>query len=92
MTLREEDLTALQDLNESLSPREVTEAYLPLSRSLNLRVAATQKLRGTTDSFLGKRGPRPPYVIGIAGSVAVGKSTAALPAGPALPLAGPPGG
>lgn len=77
LTLREEDLTSLQGLNESLSLDEVKDIYLPLSRLLNLRVAATQALRGTTDAFLGKETSRAPYVVGVAGSVAVGKSTAA---------------
>ena len=77
LTLREEDLASLQGLNESLSLDEVTDVYLPLSRLLNLRVAATQALRGTTDAFLGKETSRAPYVIGVAGSVAVGKSTTA---------------
>ncbi|QIN81195.1 type I pantothenate kinase [Rubrobacter tropicus] len=77
LTLKEEDLASLQGLNESLSPEEVTDVYLPLSRLLNLRVAATQALRGTTDAFLGKETSGAPYVIGVAGSVAVGKSTTA---------------
>jgi type I pantothenate kinase len=77
LTLREEDLASLQGLNESLSLDEVTDIYLPLSRLLNLRVAATQALRGTTDAFLGKETSKAPYVVGVAGSVAVGKSTTA---------------
>jgi type I pantothenate kinase len=77
LTLEGKDLTSLQGLNESLSVEEVTDIYLPLSRLLNLRVAATQALRGPTDAFLGKETSRSPYVIGVAGSVAVGKSTTA---------------
>ena len=77
LTLEEKDLASLQGLNESLSLDEVTDVYLPLSRLLNLRVAATRALRGTTDAFLGKETSRSPYVIGVAGSVAVGKSTTA---------------
>ncbi len=77
LTLEGKDLTSLQGLNESLSLEEVTDIYLPLSRLLNLRVAATQALRGPTDAFLGKETSRSPYVIGVAGSVAVGKSTTA---------------
>lgn len=53
------------------------EVYLPLSRLLNLYVAATQSLYRVTDTFLGKPTSKVPYVIGIAGSVAVGKSTTA---------------
>ena len=77
LTLEGKDLASLQGLNESLSLEEVTDVYLPLSRLLNLRVAATQALRGPTDAFLGKETSRSPYVIGVAGSVAVGKSTTA---------------
>ena len=77
LTLRQEDLASLQGLNESLSLEEVTDVYLPLSRLLNLRVAATQELHGATDAFLGRETARPPYVVGVAGSVAVGKSTTA---------------
>ena len=77
LTLQEEDLNSLRGLNESLSLDEVTDVYLPLSRLLNLRVTAARRLRGATSAFLGKEPSRAPYVIGIAGSVAVGKSTTA---------------
>jgi type I pantothenate kinase len=56
---------------------EVESIYLPLARLLNLYVAAIQNLRQTTDTFLGAPSARAPYVIAVAGSVAVGKSTAA---------------
>jgi type I pantothenate kinase len=75
LTLSEVDLTELQGINERVSIAEVEAIYLPLSRLLNLHVAATQTLHKATDTFLGAL-PRPtPYVIGVAGSVAVGKST-----------------
>jgi type I pantothenate kinase len=75
LTLSESDLDALQGINEQVSMAEVEAIYLPVSRLLNLHVAATQALHKATDTFLGTL-PRPvPYVIGIAGSVAVGKST-----------------
>lgn len=77
LTLEEKDLASLQGLNESLSLDEVTDVYLPLSRLLNLRVAATRALHATTDAFLGKETSRSAYVVGVAGSVAVGKSTTA---------------
>ena len=77
LVLGEQDLAALQGINEKVSLEEVEEVYLPLSRLLNLHVGATQKLHGTTAAFLGRPGPSAPYVIGIAGSVAVGKSTTA---------------
>jgi type I pantothenate kinase len=56
---------------------EVIEVYLPLSRLLNLYVAATQNLYKVTDTFLGKPTSKVPYIVGIAGSVAGGKSTTA---------------
>ena len=77
MTLSERDLEELRGINERVSLDEVAQIYLPLSRLLNLYVAATQNLRQTTDTFLGKLASPIPYVVGIAGSVAVGKSTAA---------------
>ena len=75
LPLSEAQLRPLVGLNEQVSLGEVTDVYLPLSRLLNLHVAATQKLHAATDTFLGKPGTKIPYVIGIAGSVAVGKST-----------------
>ncbi len=77
LTLSETDLAALHGINERVSLDEVVLVYLPLSRLLNLRVAATQGLHAATDAFLGRRGLHPPYIIGLAGSVAVGKSTTA---------------
>jgi type I pantothenate kinase len=77
MTLNEADLAELRGINEKISLDEVAQVYLPLSRLLNLYVGATQQLRQTTDTFLGTLPAHVPYVIGIAGSVAVGKSTTA---------------
>ncbi len=77
LTLGEEDLIALRGLNENVSLDEVVEVYLPLSRLLNLHVAAAQNLYRATDTFLGNPAAKVPYIVGIAGSVAVGKSTAA---------------
>jgi type I pantothenate kinase len=77
MTLSEADLNELRGINEKVSLEEVAQVYLPLSRLLNLYVAATQYLRRTTDAFLGTLAAHVPYVIGIGGSVAVGKSTTA---------------
>ena len=77
LSLTEADLNELRGINERISLEEVTLVYLPLSRLLNLYVAATQRLRQTTDTFLGSLPAPVSYVIAIAGSVAVGKSTAA---------------
>ncbi|WP_081689227.1 type I pantothenate kinase [Inquilinus limosus] len=75
MTLSDADLAELRGLNEPVSLAEVADILLPLSRLLNLHVAAARTLDGVQDAFLGRPGPPPPYIIGIAGSVAVGKST-----------------
>ena len=75
LTLAERDLAELQGINERVSISEVEAIYLPLSRLLNLHVAATQHLHKASDLFLGALPSPTPYVIGIAGSVAVGKST-----------------
>jgi type I pantothenate kinase len=77
LTLAEDDLDELRGINDRLDLDEVVDVYLPLSRLLNLRVAATQSLSRVTDTFLGTPPGRVPFVIGIAGSVAVGKSTTA---------------
>ena len=77
LTLTEEDLAELHGINERISLEEVALVYLPLSRLLNLYVAATQNLRQTSDTFLGALPAPVSYVIAIAGSVAVGKSTTA---------------
>jgi type I pantothenate kinase len=75
MTLRENDLEKLRGINERIDMDEVTAIYLPLSRLLNLYVSASQDLARVSSTFLGTIAPRVPYVIGVAGSVAVGKST-----------------
>lgn len=77
MTLREEDIAELSGITEALSMKEVEEVYLPLSRFLNLHIAAVQDLHRVTSRFLGTLAPKVPYVIAIAGSVSVGKSTTA---------------
>src|SRR5918995_7389042 len=72
LPLSEAQLRPLAGVNERVSVDEVTDIYLPLSRLLNLHVAATQTLHATTSTFLGTTGPKIPYVIGVGGSVAVG--------------------
>ena len=77
LTLREEDLASLEGRNEKVSLEEVVEVYLPLSRLLNLHITAAQALYSVMDAFLGNPAAKVPYIVGIAGSVAVGKSTTA---------------
>lgn len=77
LTIREKDLEALRGINEQVDLDEVAAIYLPLTRLLNLYVSATQNLHRVSSTFLGTIAPKLPYVIGIAGSVAVGKSTLA---------------
>jgi type I pantothenate kinase len=77
LTLSETELSALRGVNEQVTLRQVEDIFLPLSRLLNLYVAATQTLGKTTDTFLGNPHSHVPFVVGIAGSVAVGKSTTA---------------
>ena len=75
--LRETEIVQLRGLGEPLDLREVAEVYLPLSRLLNLYVGATKSLHDATSEFLRERVEGTPFVIGVAGSVAVGKSTIA---------------
>lgn len=75
--LNEEDILRLRGLEDPLNLDEVREVYLPVSRLLNLYVAAAGQLHSATTTFLGERTQRTPFVIGVAGSVAVGKSTTA---------------
>ena len=77
MTLVPRDLEQLSGLIEELSMAEVEQIYLPMSRLLNLHVAGAQELHAVTSRFLGRTDGRVPYILGIAGSVAVGKSTTA---------------
>ncbi|PKF49143.1 type I pantothenate kinase [Enterovibrio nigricans] len=77
MTLDETDLEKLRGINEHLTMEEVQDIYLPLSRLLNLYVKARKGRTQVLEQFLGEKDNNVPYVIGIAGSVAVGKSTTA---------------
>ncbi|WP_240759342.1 type I pantothenate kinase, partial [Phytoactinopolyspora endophytica] len=71
------ELEELRGLGDEVDLDEVRDIYLPLSRLLNLRVRGTARLYEATTTFLGSFAERTPFVIGIAGSVAVGKSTIA---------------
>jgi type I pantothenate kinase len=77
LTLDDADLTRLRGLGETIDLAEVEAIYLPLSRLLNLQVTAAQERHRATSTFLGERPTRMPFIVGIAGSVAVGKSTSA---------------
>ena len=77
MSLEQPTLARLRGLGDRLDLREVEEVYLPLSRLLHFYVEATHGLRLATSEFLGERPTRVPFVVGVAGSVAVGKSTTA---------------
>lgn len=79
MVLTEDELRGLRGLGEKIDVSEVEEVYLPLSRLIHLQVAARQRLFAATATFLGDSHPerQVPFIIGVAGSVAVGKSTTA---------------
>lgn len=73
--IAEDDLAALAGINEDLSMAEVEHVYVPLARLLHLRAGVTRALHDATGAFLGRFRPHVPFVIGVGGSVAVGKST-----------------
>ncbi|MBD3783770.1 MAG: type I pantothenate kinase [Micrococcales bacterium] len=77
MSLTQDDIARLRGLGDRLDLREVEDVYLPLSRLLHFYVEAVHGLRLATSEFLGERPSRVPFVVGVAGSVAVGKSTTA---------------
>lgn len=77
LTLAAEEIARLRAFNERVSVDEVEEVYLPLSRLLKRHRDASRAVHDTMASFLGVPPAAAPYVIGIAGSVAVGKSTTA---------------
>src|ERR1700756_1854005 len=77
MTLKPNEVAQLRSLHDRLDMTEVEEIYLPLSRLLSLYVAATQRLFRAQQNFPGTEDAKVPFIIGVAGSVAVGKSTTA---------------
>ena len=77
LTLDDDDLARVRGLGEPIDLAEVQDVYLPLSRLLSLQVTAAHERHRATATLLGEHTPRVPFVIGVAGSVAVGKSTTA---------------
>lgn len=77
LPLSQEEIVGLRGLGDALGVDEVSDVYLPLSRLINLYVVGARELHAATSGFLGERSPTTPFVIGVAGSVAVGKSTIA---------------
>jgi type I pantothenate kinase len=77
MTLEPGEFDKLRSLHDRLDLKEVEDIYLPLSRLLSIYIDATQRLYYSQRQFLGIRDRKVPYIIGVAGSVAVGKSTTA---------------
>ncbi|WP_018179157.1 type I pantothenate kinase [Jongsikchunia kroppenstedtii] len=79
MVLTEDELEQLRGLGEQVDLNEVADVYLPLSRLIHLQVTARQRLFAATATFLGEQHPskQVPFIIGVGGSVAVGKSTTA---------------
>ena len=77
LTLTTSDLQKIKSLNDPISLDEVEEIYLPLSRLLSYYVEFAKGLNNATQHFLGTNEPKTPFIIGVAGSVSVGKSTTA---------------
>lgn len=75
--LTEDEVIELRGIGENIDLDEVTDIYLPLSRLIHLRIKAHQKLNRATEKFLAESPGQVPFVIAVAGSVAVGKSTTA---------------
>jgi type I pantothenate kinase len=77
LPLTDEDVTRLRGLGDPIDLAEVDAIYRPLSRLLDLYVTGSRRLHAAASTFLREDTPRTPFVIGVAGSVAVGKSTTA---------------
>ncbi|AEW44835.1 type I pantothenate kinase [Serratia symbiotica str. 'Cinara cedri'] len=77
LTISDEEIITLRGMNADLSLEEVIQIYLPLSRLLNFYISSNLQRQTVINRFLKTKEQKIPYVIGIAGSVAVGKSTTA---------------
>ena len=77
MTLDADDIKRLRTLSDPISLEEAEEIYLPLTRLLSFYVEAIQHLHSVSTRFLEAADQKVPFIIGVAGSVAVGKSTTA---------------
>lgn len=75
MTLTENELQLLKGINDELSMKVIQDIYLPLSRLLNKYVNSTKSRQLIMMDFLNEEAPKIPFIIGVAGSVSVGKST-----------------
>ena len=75
MTLSETEIQQLKGINDELSIDEVRDIYLPLSRLLNYYVSSTKSRQAVMMNFLNEELQKIPFIIGVAGSVSVGKST-----------------
>jgi type I pantothenate kinase len=77
LPLTKEEFEQLKGLNDQIPFEEAEQIYHPITRLINLYVAASQQLYRSAQTFTGSHEAKSPFIIGIAGSVAVGKSTAA---------------
>jgi type I pantothenate kinase len=77
LPLTEAEIDSIRGLGDLLDLREVADVYLPLSQLLNIYAIQNQALHSRASEYFGERASRTPFIIGIAGSVAVGKSTVA---------------
>ena len=75
VSVSDEEIAAVKSLNDRIARDEVEDFYFPISRLINLYITASLKLHEARNEFLSEDGTRVPYIVGVTGSVAVGKST-----------------